>query len=287
MENKISTKSSVQNEEARMDNTEISLKDIMDFIKRDRKRIALWGLAGLMFSAAYVVLTPKKYEAKWQIQMSQFANISSTSTSISFSNIEEPAALIQRLRTPTAYPVAVQQSCGMPVGGEFGEYLGGTLKIQAVKNVPADAEMEFRAGSPLQANQCAEAITMMIVEQQRGLIEDHLTGRQEQLLQYQQALREERRQLETIQKSELGNFGYLAKLDTLSWLRMRIMALQEEVMLSQKHPARLVAPIFVPSKPVSSKVGLLLFLGVSLGFMLGVLYALWRKEWRKTSKSNS
>lgn len=274
----------MQNEKQEAASQEIKLKDINGLLKRNLRLMIFWVVAGLLFSVAYLVKTPDSYEARWQMQMAQFvssSNIDGNGNSNSNSNIEEPAALIQRLRTPTAYPVAAQQSCGMPVGGEFGEYLGGTLKIQAVKNVTSDVEMEFRAGSPLQAKQCAEAIVMMIVEQQRGLIEDRLAGRQEQLLQYQQALREELRQLETIQKSELGNFGYLAKLDKLSWLRMRIMALQEEVMLSQKHPARLVAPIFVPSKPVSSKVGLLLFLGVSFGFMLGVLFALGREVWRK------
>lgn len=101
------------------------------------------------------------------------------------------------------------------------------------------------------------------------------------MLQYQQALREEQQQLDKIKKSELDYFAYLAKLDKLSWLRTRIDVLQEEVLLSQLHPAKLIAPIYVPNKPVSLKVGLVLRLGLALGLMLGLLYTLGREGWRK------
>lgn len=86
-------------------------------------------------------------------------------------------------------------------------------------------------------------------------------------------MREKRQQLDPIKKSGLGNFDYLAKLDKLSWLRTRMDVLQEEALLSQTHPAKLVAPLYTPSKPVSYKTGLLLQLGVSLGFIFGALYA--------------
>lgn len=270
----------MQNENLQAASDEISLKDIVDFLKRNQRLIVLCGFAGLLFSTAYVLLLPKKYEARWQIQMAQFINSSSNN---SFSNSEEPAALIHRLRFPSSYPVAVQQSCGMPNDVKFGDYLGGALEAQVIKDVAMTVEMKFHAHSDTQARQCAEAIMAMIVAQQRGLIEEHLAGRQEQLRLYQQALREEQQQLESIKKSELGNFGYWAKLDKLSWLRTRIDALQEEALLSQLHPAKLVAPIYVPSKPVSPAVGLLLLLGVALGLMFGVLYALVRNGWRRVA----
>lgn len=269
----------MQNEKLQTDG--ISLKDIVDLLKRNRRLIVIWGFVGLLFSAAYVALTPKKYEARWQLQMAQIVNSSSNSYSYSYSNIEESSALAQRLRTSTTYPVEVQQSCSMPENGEVGDYLDGALKVEAVKNVANAVDMKVGAPSLDQAKKCAEAIVAMIVAQQSSLIEERFAGRQAQLEQYRRALREEQQQLETIKKSELGNFGYLAQLDKLSWLRGRIDALQEEAMLSQKHPAKLIAPMYVPSKPVSSKAGLVLLLGVSLGLMLGVLYALVWDGWRK------
>lgn len=199
------------------------------------------------------------------------------------SSIEEPVALIQRLRAPTVYPMEVQQSCGTPEGVEFGDYLDGKLKVDAIKGVANAVEMVVSSPSPDQARKCAEGIFAMLVAQQRDLIEERLAGRKEQLLQYQQALQEELQYLEKIKKSELVNLGYLAKLDKLGWLRIRIDVLQEEALLSKRHPAKLIAPIYVPNKPVLKRVGLVLLLGMMFGLMLGVLYALGREGWRKTA----
>ena len=263
----------MQNENSQTASDEISLKDIVDFLKRNWKLIVLCGVAGLLISSAYIIRAPKNYEARWQMQMAQFNN----------SNSEEPVALIERLRSSTTYPVEVQQHCGMPENGEFGDYLNKKLEVQVIKNLTKAVQFKFRAANPEQAKQCAEAIVAMVMAQQRSLIEESLAGRHAQLAQYQLALTEEQRQLEKIKKSELGNFGYLAKLDKLSWLRTRIDALQEEALLSQKRPAKLIAPIYAPSKPILPRLGLVLLLGLSLGLMLGMLYALGREGLRKAA----
>lgn len=253
----------------------------MVFLKRNQKVIALFGIVGLLISSAYVIQTPKVYEAGWQMQMAQFSK--SNSSSSSDSNSEEPAALVQRLRSPTTYSIEVQQDCGIPENEESGEYLNKKLEVQTIKESRSAVQFKFRAPSPAQAKQCADAVVKMIKAQQRSLIEERFAGRQPQLAQYQLALVEEQQQLEKIKKSELGNFGYLAKLDKLSWLRTRIDALQEEALLSQMYPAKLIAPIYVPSKPVSGKARLQLLLGIVLGLMLGVLYAFGREAWRKAT----
>ena len=268
----------MQDEKLQTAGEEISLKDIVDFLKGNWKRIALLGMVGLLSSAAYIALTPapeKKFEATWQMQMAQFSN----------SNSEEPAALIQRLRSPTAYPVEVQRTCGMPEDGEFSDYLGGKLEIHPTKDVPTAVDMKLYAANPAQAKQCAEAIATMIMAQQRSLIEERTADRQAQLVKYQQSLAEEQRQMEMNKKFELGNLSYLAKLDKLSWLRGKIDTLQEEVSLLQKHPTKLIAPIYVPSKPIptpSKTVKVLLF-STLFGLLLGVLYALGREAWRKAA----
>ena len=267
----------MQNEKTQTEGEEISLKDIVDFLKRNKKLIVLCGFAGLLISSAYVILPPKNYEASWQMQVAQFSS----------GNSEEPAALVQRLRSPTAYTVEVQQQCGMPDNGEYGDYLNKKLEVKTIKDVANGIEMKFHSESPAQAMQCADAVVKMIMAQQRSLIEERLAERlavrQAQLAQYQSALAEEQRQLEKTNKSVLGNLDFLAKLDKLRWLRTRIDALQEEALLSQTHPAKLIAPIYAPGKPIPRKEKQVLLLGISLGLMLGVLYALGREGWRKVA----
>ena len=84
----------------------ISLVDIISFFRRNWVQISIWGLAGFLIATAYVVLTPKKYEARWKIQMAQLVSGGN-------SNSEEPATLVQRLRDPGTYAINVRQDCGV------------------------------------------------------------------------------------------------------------------------------------------------------------------------------
>ncbi len=265
----------MQNEIQQTVQTSVSLQDAILFLKKNYRLIIFCGLAGLIFSTIFLSRSPKVYEARWQLQMAQFASNNS------FINIEEPVALIQRLRLPIAYSIEAKESCGTTKDDEIGDYLSGAFEIQTIKDVPSVVAMKFRAPSATLAKECAEAIGTMIVAQQRDLIADRMNGRHDQLTQYQQALHDENRQLETIKKSELSNFSYLAKLDKLSWLRTRIDSLQEEAILSQKHPAKLINPIYVTNKPVSPKKWQLIVLGILLGMVLGLMYAMVRQGWRK------
>lgn len=265
----------MQNVNPQIADDEISLKDIVYFLRSNQKLIALFGIAGLLIASAYVIFTPKKYEASWQLQMAMY------SSNKNIINIEEPAALVERLRTPATYSLETRQHCGMPVDGEFGEYLNKKLEALTLKNVPTAVGMKYRAVSATQAKQCAEAIVAMIIAQQHSLIEERLAGRQVQIVKYQQTLAEEQRLLDKSNNSRLGSLDFLVKLDKLRWLRSRIDNLQEELLSSQMHPAKLIAPIYVPGKPVSAKAGLMLLFGMSLGLLLGLLYATGREGWRR------
>jgi uncharacterized protein involved in exopolysaccharide biosynthesis len=250
-------------------NASLSITDIISFIKCNARVIILFGMMGLLLSAAYLLLTPKRYEARWQLQMALFSN--------SNSNSEEPEALVQRLHSPTTYPIEVRKVCGLVEENVMSDFLGKDFEIRSVKNVASSVEMKLRATSTVQAQQCAEAIVAMISAQQAQIIGERMAGRHEQLQQYQQSLQNEQQQLASIASAELGRFAYLAKLDKLSWLRSRVDALQEETLLSLKHPTKLTAPIFVSSKAVSPKVPLVILIGILLALMAGVLYALRRE----------
>jgi len=222
---------------------EISLRDIVDFLKRNMWLIVIGAIAGWLFSAAYVLSAPAKYAAIWQMQMAQFGG-----------NVEQPAELIQRLRMPTTYPVEVQQACGMPDGGEFGDYLGGALKVEVVKNVDKAVRMNVLVSSPEQAKQCAEAIVAMVVAQQRGLIEERLAGRPEQILFVEQLLQRDMQLFESLRRNENGSLKYLAKLERINSLNARLDALKEEVLVSTQHPAKVTAPIYVPKNPIPRRL---------------------------------
>jgi hypothetical protein len=255
-------------EELQSVNDEISLKDIVGFLTFNYKPILLCGILGLLLSAAYLLQLPKIYEATWQMQM---ANGS-----------EEPASLIDRLRVPTAYSIEVQHSCGMSEGWA-GDYLGDKLKIEAIKKLANVVDMKIRDGNLGQIKSCAGAIVAMITEQQRNLIEEKLAGSRELLQLNQHRLQRDMKLFEDLKRNENGSLKYLAKLERINSINTRIDALQEEILASQLHPAKLIAPIYVPNKPLTPKTVLWLMLGAVLGLMLGLFYALGRDWWRKAA----
>lgn len=269
-----------KSEEMQTEGYGIGLVEAFSFLKCNRKYIFLGGLAGLMFAVVYIGLTPKKYEASWHMKMAQYVYANK------ITSIEEPGALAERLRSPTTYSDEVKKICAMPVGGEFGEYLGGALKVDVIKNSSDVLAMKLTALSTEQASSCAEAIATMIIKQQRTFVEESLAGSQQQLIQYKQILKEEQADLEKLKKSEASSLGYLVKFGQLSSLRARIGSLQEEIFSSQLHPARLVSPIYVPSKSGSPKVVFVSLLGIALGLMLGLLSALIIKAWRGSRQNN-
>lgn len=252
---------------------EVSLKDIVSSFRQEWKMIAFSGVMGLLLSAIYVSLIPEKYEAIWQIQMARFGVV----------NSEEPTMLIQRLRLPTAYPVEVRRSCGVSEDEVLGDYLGGKLEIQPTLNIPTSVDMKFYAASSVQAKQCAEAIVVMLVEQQRDLAEAQrsLATSEKKITKYQRELAEELQQLEKIKNPALASVAYLTRLDQIAWLRHKIREEREDVLPVRIVPARLMAPIYVPGKPVPSKVQQVLLLGVLLGLLLGMLYALGKDGWSR------
>ena len=266
----------MQNEMQKKISNEISLKEIFSFLQSNQRLIVIMSVIGLLFSISYLVFAPKKYEARLQIKMAQFVN----GSNVSLSNIEEPAALIQRLRGPTIYPADVLQSCGIAESAEFGDYLGGVIKAEVVPNLASVISIKIIKSNPDDAKKCAEGLVSMIVFQQRDLIVDRLAGREDQLLKYKKLLQEEQQLLIKITESGPLRLSSLARLDKFIFLNSRIDALQEEVLLSKLHSAKLIAPIYSPSKSISPNVGLVLMFGFTLGLMSALLYSLWGIIWR-------
>lgn len=241
---------------------EVSLRDILEFFKRGKKLILIWCVVGLIFASTYIAFIPRIYEVSWLVKMAQFQN----------ANVEEPLALAERLRTPTTFPMETRIACGYSEEYQLGEYLDGALKVNAMKGTSNGLEMKFRASSLSRAKECADAIVIMLMQQQKEMINARLSGRHEQLVRYQHALNEELNQLEK-RNNNSDSFLYLVRMDRIKWLRTLVDQLQEEEAMSQLHPVSVLSPIYMPSTPVSPKVRLILILGVLLGLMMGTLNA--------------
>lgn len=94
MKDKVLIQSVVPKGEEEKVNDEVGLKDMIAFLKRNQWVIIFFGVAGLLLSAVYLVSSPNKYEARWQMQMAQFVNNSSININIDINNINNSGKMV-------------------------------------------------------------------------------------------------------------------------------------------------------------------------------------------------
>ena len=147
---------------------EISLIDILRFLKGACKTILVFGILGIAAAFANLAITPKQYEASAKIVMAQIG--AANYLSPLGINIEEPALLIARLATPTSFTDQEIAACGFEGRPEAGAALAKAIKLVPPKGLANVIELKIVSQSPQLAMQCAGAIFELIKTTQNQLI---------------------------------------------------------------------------------------------------------------------
>lgn len=247
---------------------EISLFDIISFISEKWKMILGMGFAGVIVSGGFLVVVPPQYEAHALVEMAQVRRPDNT-------NIEAPALLIERLKSPSTYTPEAIKACGLDGRLDSPDGMAEMAKTTLTKNLTSVVTINVRRDSPTQAKQCVGAVFEMIRSQQADLAKPYLDELKTTLTKLQSRLRENNVFVAKAEKVGLYQTVYLAKRDESSQLTQQIDELERA--LSRDIQTRLVSPIYASSNPVFPKRTLTLALGAMAGLMLGVFGALGRK----------
>lgn len=253
----------------------IGVKEILGFLKSNKRFILTITLCIAALAAAYSVLAKNKFETRFLVQMAQYSQ--------SAVSIESPAALGERLRYPAAYSNATFKACGMEGSSQTQGSLGGRLKAGLVRTMPSVLEITIRTTSAELSLQCAQSVFEMIRVHQQELVSEKLKGSAVKLASYRKEYEVELQDLEQIKKTGAVHFAYLSKQDRISWLRSQIDVLEGDILIAQQNPAKLVLPMMSLDDPVAPNRGLILIVGVLSGLLLGVLGAIIRVLWKKYS----
>lgn len=258
------------------------LKSLVEFAVQSKWFILFWGVLGLLLSIGYLYFAPKVYESKSQIRMAKFVSSISEGEKTStigrrYVNSETIATLMQRLRYVSTYPDGVLKHCGMEKTAVQADYLGGALQARPISGMENNLELIFRGGSPELAKECMEAVVSMIAEQQSQLIEDSVAGVRDLLKEYN----EELRMVRSEEKKTKGEWRgtSLGGDDRAESLVEKIDGLREELVLAQKQPTKLLAPIVSSPTPASPVPARTIMLGIGLGLIFGLVLAWIKKEW--------
>ena len=256
---------------------EISLIDILRFLKSAYKTILIFGVFGIAASIAYLVITPKQYEATSQIVMAQIGATNNNISPLGI-NIEEPALMIARLSSPTSFTPTELAACGFEGKLDGATALAKTIKLAPAKGVPNVVELKTFGNSPEAAKDCANAIVDFTKKTQAQILAPYIEEAKIKLADDEQRIS---RAKELVSRSDKGgsamSAAYLSTRDEIRYLLDEMTGLKNSLASNQNRATRLVAPIYASDTPISPKKRNVLAAGLFGGLLLGLLIALARQ----------
>jgi capsular polysaccharide biosynthesis protein len=261
---------------------EISLIDILLFLKGAWKVILMMGLAGLVISGIYLLITPNQYEAVANIAM---ARVPADKNPLGV-NIEEPQALINRMSVPSSFDAAILNACGLQDVATLAAQMSKVIKLSIPKGVANVIELKVTHSSPEIASACAKSVYESIAHSQAQMIgpmaKTSKANNSARLAKVEERLAQDKVLLAKAEQprgvlSPLY-FSILTEIRALEDERVTLLALVEAKHLQA---ANLQSPIYVADKPVYPKKMMSLVIGLMGGLLLGLLIALGRQMYAK------
>jgi len=257
---------------------EISLIDVLIFLIKAWKTILLFGVLGVIGSIAYLLVAPNRYEAIAQIQMARIA----VEKNPLGANVEEPAALINRLRLPSGLNDVVNSACGLQDSRNPASDLGKIIKLTIPRGAVSMVELKVVRPTPELAKACAVSVVDWIVQSQAQMIDlivDVTKVRyKERLAKTDERLAQDKALLPKVDQSKgvisPAYFALLSEIRSLEDERERLIELMDGYLMPG---ATFQSSIFVDDQPIFPIKAISLLVGLLGGIFLGVMIELGKK----------
>ena len=273
MSNRISNAKGVQGSTE----DEISLLDILIFLRGAWKTIGLMGLIGLVVSGAYLIITPNQYEAVANIAM---ARVPADKNPLGV-NIEEPQALINRMSVPSSFDAAILNACGLQDAATLAAQMSKVIKLSIPKGVANVIELKVTRSSPELASACAKSVYESIAHSQAQMIglmaEAFKANNSARLAKVEERLIQDKALLAKAEQPR----GVLSPAYFPILTEIRALEDERATLLVLVEAKDLQSPIYVADKPVYPKKMMSLIAGLMGGLLLGLLIALGRQMYAK------
>ena len=256
------------------DQSEISIIDILRFLKGEYKIIAAAGVTGIILSLAYLVITPNQYQATAQIAMAQLGSDSNNLSSVV--NIEEPTLLVARMALPTSFTQESIVACGFEGKPEAGATLAKAIKLTPLKGVINVIEIRTFGNSPRLAKDCANAVFEVVKNSQYQIAIPFNEMSKQKLIEEKTRLQVTQEFLRSNKSAQI-DLVYLSSRDELIHLFNKISSLNDALANNQNRVTRLITPIYANNAPISPKKHIALAAGLIGGLCLGLMIALGKR----------
>ena len=256
------------------DEQEISLLDILLFLKGAWKTILITALLGLVIAFIFLLVAPNQFEA--------VANIAMGRVSPGSANIEEPQALINRMSLPSSFDASAISACGLQDASNLAEQLSKAIKLSIPKGVANVAELKVNRPTPELAQACANSVFEAIVKSQTQMIEPMAQAAKSnnsvRLAKVEARLAQDKTLLaragEPKNAVSPAYFAILSEIRTFDDEREKLLT---SIHASAAQTATLQSPVYVADKPIYPKKALSLLAGLMGGVFLGIVIALTRQ----------
>jgi hypothetical protein len=263
---------------------ELSIVEVVDFLKESWKLIFLGGVVGGALGVGYALLTPSIYQATAYIQVAKVAN----------SDVEAPNILLEKIKMPMYYSTKTTVECGVDKSIEPGKAIANKLKPTLVKGTPI-ISVSYKDKNIDEAKKCLESALNDIRTNQNEIAKPILETKKNQLTNLKQKL-ETAERITKILSAKTLNFDFsdsnltastlwlaatLGKENELKDLRTQINDLEIALAEPQTKETYLTTPINAPNIRVEPKRFQIALGSVIGGAILVFGFLIVRKGWAK------
>lgn len=280
----MNTQSSMNDQQA----DEISIWDIVNFLKEGWRWLAGGLLLGLACAIGFLLITPQKYEAQALFQGAKVLG----------ADLEPAAQLIERLKFPTFYESEQTKACDL--SSETPSVMLAKAISPTMLKGTSILQVTYRARSSELAVQCLNTVMDRVINSQNKLSAPALNSAKRQLELTKNQLAEaeriqamlEKRSMNTLDAAD-SRFSQtvlllstsLSKKGEIERLRKSVLEQMATLEPPATRPAELMEPIYALEAAVFPKRLPVLAGGLFGGLVLGGLVFFVRRSWlaRKTA----
>jgi len=270
---------------------EISIYDILDFFVEGWKKILMAVVVALALASAFLVITPKKYEATASIEMGRIGQLQLGLVNQP-QTIESSTVLIEKIKGQGYFQEKTKLACGANQENLPQFNVSSNLIATISKSAPM-VSFSYKTSNPNDARQCLSEVISDIQRKQLSAFKASLDPKKEYLQNIKNKLeRIENDKSKLNEKAMKFDFSdsrfsssallyssLLAQDNERRELQKEILELENNLSPPLTQPTTIVADIYTSSSPVEPKKTIILAASIAAGLFLGILFLLGKKFW--------
>ncbi len=257
---------------------DISLWDVIDFLKQGWRWLVGGGIVGLICSAGFVLVSSIQYEATAVIQPARVGVPTGATVAMKGAEVEPLLQTLERLKVASFFTPELVRVCEMTSA----QALASSVKASSVKGNSL-IQISYRSQSVAQAEACMQAIVAQLRNTQAMIAAPIVQLQEKQLEASRQLLAEakelqiqiKRRMASSLEKTALLILDDLLRQEEISRLQKQVLEQSIQLSAPVTQSMQLLEPITV----VAQKKLPMLAVGPFAGLLIGGLIFFVRCRW--------